>query len=320
MADDDLVDVTKRGDDWHRLRAQNVGGSEVAALFGLQPQYALSLYALWHIKAGNVPPPPVDGERIEWGLELEQVIAKMAAKRGGWQIRKGGYEVDRTTPGLGCTLDYIIDAPAEAEKELGFSGPGALELKNVDWLVHRRSWLDDEPPEHIVLQLQHQLAATGFAWGVVAALVGGNHLLLYRYAARPKIIDAIRERVTEFWRSIREKREPKPDGSSGAMHTIRHRFHPAGDRPVDMTDDNELPELCARKLRLEEQRKAAEREEDDVKAQIMAKLGNVRCAMLDNFFITQTIIPENPGRPPKPGELIGKRAEVRRLAVKEATR
>ncbi len=43
--------------EWHAQRARNVGASEIAALFGVQPDYALSHYALWHVKAGKAPPP-----------------------------------------------------------------------------------------------------------------------------------------------------------------------------------------------------------------------------------------------------------------------
>ena len=58
--------------------------------------------------------------------------------------------------------------------------------------------------------------------------------------------------------------------------------------------------------------------EADLKAQIMGKLGTAGKARTQGFFINLSVTPENPGRPPKPDELIGKRKEVRKLIVKES--
>ena len=312
------IDVSARGPDWHATRLKHVGASEVSALFGIQPDYALSRYALWHVKAGHVPPPPVDSERIRWGLRLEPFIAEGAAERYGWIIRKGGYVTDPTTPQMGCTLDYIIAEPAEAELELGFSGPGAMELKNSDWMVHRRTWTDGEPPPHILLQLQHQLACTGYSWGVVVCLVGGNDLQAYRYAARPRLIADIRARVAAFWQSIRDGAEPDPDGSDGADHVLRALYHEMVDDIIDLNGDNELPTLCGELLARIEERKTAADAEADLKAQIMGKLGPHRKAWTQGYFVNMSVTPENPGRVAKPGEIVGKRKEVRRVMVKES--
>lgn len=308
----DGIQIIHDSPEWHALRAKNVGGSEVAALFDCQPAYALSRYALWHVKAGNTPAPEVNSIRAVWGLRMEAAIADAAAEQEIWKIRKGGYVTDMTTPGLGCTLDWVIEADPDEH------GPGCMEVKNADWLIHKRQWTDEEPPLHILLQLQHQLAATGYSWGVVACLVGGNDLRLYRYKARPKLIADIRRRVTEFWASIAEGKEPKPDGSDGAAAIMRALYPEIVDEIADLTNDNELPALCADLLNQTEARKKAEEAEADLKAQIMGKLGTSGKARTQGFFINLSVTPENPGRLPKPGELIGKRKEVRKLFVKES--
>ena len=61
------------------------------------------------------------------------------------------------------------------------------------------------------------------------------------------------------------------------------------------------------------------REKKDAKAKIMAKLGAHRRAICEGFAINLQVTPENPGRPALPDEIIGKRAEVRKVAVKEWT-
>lgn len=311
-----MASVIHDSPEWHDLRLRHVGGSEVAALFDLTPEdtpnYLTSRFALWHIKAGNAPRPPVDNPRVGWGIRLESVIAEAAAEENKWSVQKGGYVSDIHCPGLGCTLDYVIDYdPTE-------KGPGALEIKNVDWLAHKRSW-DSEPPPHILLQLQHQLAATGYSWGAVCCLIGGNDLRTYRYAARPKLIEDIRRRVTAFWKSINEGREPPVDGSESAAAILTSLYPEIIDDSVDMRENNEWAEAAHGLYMAGEARRSANDDYDLAKNRVVKLLDGHKRGWGNGWQVNTAITPENPGRAPKPGELIGKRAETRRYTVKEMT-
>lgn len=297
--------------DWHAVRLRNVGGSEVAALFHVQPPYADSLYSLWHIKAGNAPPRPVDNERVKWGNRLEAPIAYGVAEDRNWRVEKGGYVADPTMLGMGCTLDFIAHDPARP-------GPGALEIKNVDWLVHKRSWTDGEPPMHIGLQLQHQLACTGYTWGVVAGLVGGNTPVLYPYQAKPKLIAEIRRRVAAFWQSIVDGEEPPVDGSDAAAAVIRAMNPEALDEEADLLNDNEAPEICAQLLSATEARKKADAEESEAKNRLAAKLGGYKRALVQGYRISVAVTSEKAPQPAPADYLIPGRKETRRIIVKEA--
>lgn len=250
--------------EWHAARAQVVGGSEVAALYGVQQPYQMGLYALWHVKAGMIEPPPVEGERIDWGNDLEAAIATVAARREGWTISQGGQVQDAQCPGLGCTLDFVIEDAA---------GNGCLEVKNVDGMVFKNKWQDGEPPIHILLQLQHQLAATGYSWGVVASLVNGNKLELYRYEARPKLIADIRARVAAFWKSIRENKPPAIDGSDSAFYALRELTPDLVDDAICLDGDNRFPEACAELAEVLARKKTVATREKELKAEIELKLG-----------------------------------------------
>jgi len=302
-------------EEWHAARARHIGGSECAALFGQAPAYALSHYALWHVKAGLAPPPEVGNERTDWGLRLEAAIAEGAAAQESWTIRKGGYVTDPTTPGLGCTLDYWITQPGP--NDTGCAGPGLLEIKNADWLQHKRTWTDGEPPPHVLLQLQHQAACTGYTWGAVAALIGGNHLEIYRYAARPKLIAEIRRRVTAFWASIDEGRPPPVDETDGATVILKAMYPELHDEELDLEDNNEFPEACAHLLQWADARKLAAKEEDFAKNRIRALLGDCRRARGGGYRVSVAVTPAKEPRPPRDGEMIAGRAEARRITVKE---
>jgi putative phage-type endonuclease len=314
-----LIPIPEDRAAWLALRGGYVGASEVAALFGMQPQYARGIWALWQVKAGRAQDEFDAGPRAAWGLRLEEAIATAAAEREGWDVRPGMFAIHEDCHGMAATLDRIIAAPTAEERERGWTGPGVLELKSVDWLTHRGSW-GEEPPTHILLQLQAQLACTGYQWGAFAALVGGNDLHIYRYGRRPKIIAAIESRVESFWASVRAGKTPAPDGSDATFRVLRELHPTPADEPADLTDDNEAPVLAAEVLRLAAERKAIEKQEADAKAALLVKLGDHRAAMLRGFRISQAITPEKPPTPIT-AEMIGQslpgRAESRRLIVKE---
>jgi predicted phage-related endonuclease len=304
--------------EWHAIRARNIGSSEVAALFDLpadqMPAYMVRRFALWHIKAGDAPAPDVSGERPKWGLRLEAAIADAVSEQEGWTVERGGYVADPTTPGLGCTLDFVIEGdPAE-------DGPGVLECKNVDWLIYKRSWTGEEPPPHILLQLQHQLAATGFSWGAIAPLIGGNETRVYRYKARPKLIAEIRRRVREFWASIEMGLPPTPDGSSSASEVLASLYPELVDDAVDMGSNNEWAEAAHALFSAAASRKAAKLAYDEAKNRVALLLDGHRRGYGNGWAVNCSITSANPGRLPEPGELIGRRAESRSYTAKETVR
>lgn len=302
---------------WHEMRARNIGSSEISSLFDLAPEdtpgYAKSRFALWHVKAGNAPPLFQENTRIKWGVRLEAVIAEAAAEENGWSVQKGGYFADVHCPGLGASLDFVIEYDPKER------GPGVLEIKNVDWLIHKKSW-ETEPPPHILLQLMHQLAATGYGWGAVCCLIGGNDLRIYRYAARPKLIADIRRKVTEFWKSIDEGKEPPVDGSESASAVLKALYPEVIDDAVDMRERNEWAEAAHGLYMAAEARKEANNDYDLAKNRIVKLLDGHKRGWGNGWTVDTKIVSANPGREPKPGELIGKRAEARSYTAKEMTK
>lgn len=306
-----LLPIPEREEDWHALRLRHVGASEVAILFGQQPDYAPGLFALWQVKAGRMPPPPVENERVRWGLLLEDAIAAAAAEREGWDVRPGQY-ASRT--GLGATLDRIIAAPGP--NDAGCEGPGVLELKNTDWLVHRRQW-GEEPPVHILLQLQAQLLATGFSWGAVAVLVGGNDLRIYRYRARPALHLEIARRVDAFWASVRAGQAPNADGSDATFRALQIAHPVEDDEPADLTADAEADALAAEIAETRALMAEAKARHDAARNRLVQILGPHRWGLTAGWRVSQAVIPEVPARKAEPGEIIPGRKASRKLTVKE---
>lgn len=204
--------VVEDEEHWRELRRRSVGSSEVAALFGVSPW--VTHFMLWHEKAGTVPVQRDDtDERMEVGRVLEPAIAKLVALRLERNVKsvRGLYHQHDDVRGMGASVDYVIDDPER--------GPGLVEIKNVDWFQFADTWRT-RPPAMYGLQVQHQFACTGWQWGMIAALVGGNDLKLFEQAPKPRIIKQIEARVGDFWRSIDSHTPPDPTGIQDEAHIL----------------------------------------------------------------------------------------------------
>ena len=201
---------------WHQLRSQHVGASDCAALFDDSPY--TTKFTLWHEKAGKIASPDFDTERVRWGNRLEPMIAQGLAEDYDLKIRKvRRYLQHPTVKGMGASLDYeILNRP---------EGPGCLEIKNISIEAWGKNWLKHEDgrieaPLHIELQLQHQMAVTGWQWGAFGFLVGGNKGELVVRQRHEPTIQAIEKAVADFWTSIHAGETPPINSAEDAAAVI----------------------------------------------------------------------------------------------------
>lgn len=342
-----FLDLPEGTPEWHAHRLNYINASEIAALFGEEDKpddgfvehhedvkagFSDSMFSLHYIKGGAVKPREAANDLVDAGIFMEPSIASFAAHKRGWKIEKGQRAVDDTTPGMAASLDYVI---VDAGKDVGgveadgrqimrgigpVVGRGVLQIKNVQERQYRKKWTDGEPPPYVVLQVQQEIACAGFKWGVLAAWVGGNRLVLYYYEAHAGMIAMIRERITAFWKRVADKVPPAADGSDASNHALRQLIPvkvPNDNAPLDLTGHNELPVLCAELTKITPDRLDLEKREKDIKAQIEQIMGTATFGVTQGWQVSCSVTPANPGRPPRPGELIGKKREVRKYSVKE---
>lgn len=282
--------IVQGSDAWHDKRARMIGSSECAALFGLQESYSSDQFALWNVKRGKISPLRVDdspGTRVWYGRRMEPVIALMAAELFGWTVRAPGpYATDDIQPGMGASLDGVIEEPGKAERLLGFEGPGLLEIKRVEWLQFRRKWTEDEPPEQIVMQAQHGCACGNYKWGVVVPLVSEVGLVAYRYAARPRIAEMIRTRVNRFWADVADDKEPDPSYSLTSAEALRAMFPPREDLRCVYFENEDGVDVDAASFFLAQKSKGEwQKQYDEYRNRLIWKLKGAPFGETDNFFI-----------------------------------
>lgn len=211
-------------------RKNRIGGSDVAALFGLD-KYK-SYWKLWHEKAGNIEPEDVSAkEEVEDGVFYEEATARLFAKRNNLNLENGMFFSSKKIQGFAGTADFLISSK---EKE----GKGILEVKNTGWYSYK-IWENSEPPLHYQLQLQAYMGLAELSWGMLAIAVDRKLLPPFEYEFRPKIFAAIEQKVVEFWQSIKEGREPPYDEYNNSQLIRKDLI----DDAVDLSGDDELSKM-----------------------------------------------------------------------------
>jgi putative phage-type endonuclease len=252
---------------WLALRGLDITSTDVSALFGLSP-YKTRLQ-LWHEKATGASDSFEETERMKWGTRLQDTIARGIAEDQGWEIRARNVYSRIEERRIGSSFDFeIINHP---------DGPGLLEIKNVDYLVFRDKWSEEdgivEAPAHIELQLQHQLLVTGRAWGVIAALVAGNQVKYAIRLADPDVHSQILDEVARFWASVASGVAPEPHYPEDAEVVARLHVKANPGEVVDATGDLELDELVARYKHVSSEISGLEEIKDTIKAQVLTRIG-----------------------------------------------
>ena len=247
---------------WLEARRGCVGASESAALFGAH--HYLSPYALYCRKRGLVPDDIGDEEAAAWGKRLEPAIADWYAETSGRVLVDHGRHALRLhleRPYLGATLDREIVAFDER-------GPGALEIKTADPVL-AHEW-EEGPPLAYQIQVQHQLAVTGWTWGVIVVSLGRRNPLVFEVARNDEFIEVLLEECEAFWRRVTEGDPPDVDG------------HPATGRALKAlypTDSGETIDLPAEAAKWDGERTALLKEKKGIEARLDALDNNLRAAI-----------------------------------------
>lgn len=249
---------------WHNLRAQNIGGSEVADLFN---QGFNSYFHLWHLKAGNIEPPDLSND--EWimsGNFLEQGIMDWAQWK--WNLRYKNpvaYYQHQKIKGMACTPDGLNqDDPTDM-----------CQIKNIDGMIFGKQWESDDDqithaPMKYILQCQHEMACSGCETSSLIACVGGKTLKKMVVFRDNGLIEIIEDAVEKFWRSIEIGDEPNPDYKldGPVLQELRKRevIRP---EPIDWSENNQMRSVAFEYLDAAKKEKEGKESKDAAKAQIM---------------------------------------------------
>jgi putative phage-type endonuclease len=205
------VIITRDEQHWLELRTKDLTSTDVAALFGLSPYK--TAFELFHEKREGKVVKIAPNERMKWGNRFESAIAHGVAEDNQWTVQPLKAYMRDPILRIGSSFDFEITSLEH--------GKCILEIKNVDGIQYKRKWRDDgagaiEAPEHIELQIQHQMMVSGYNACALVAMVGGNSPKITFRKFDADIGVAIARKAAAFWASIEANEPPSADYSRDA--------------------------------------------------------------------------------------------------------
>lgn len=271
----EIIPITSE-EQWLELRSHDLTSTAISALFGASPY--MTAFEVYHAHKSGLHLPFDENERVKKGKRMELHAAEEVALKLDATVKKIDWYARVPSERIGSSFDYELTM-SDGEQVL-------LELKAVDHFRHKDTWLDDEAPPHIEIQLQHQLeCADKYANGIIAAFTGIYDFTLYERQRDREMGAALRSAAKKFWADVDAGVGPPIDyHKDGAVLDLL--YAKAGGAPINATKDIDLEAVIAKHVRLGKEIKLLDSERDAAKAEIHRRLENAGGAFTGSYKVT----------------------------------
>lgn len=219
--------IAKSKEDWHAIRSQGLGGSDIGVVLGLND--FKTPYQLWLEKTGQIEIEDIsDKVAIQVGNSLEQLVADIFTQETGIEVQKDNKtHFHKDYPFLLANIDRKI----VGERAL-------LECKTTS-VFNKKSWEGDDIPASYFMQVQHYLNVLDYDFAYIAVIVG-NHEFIYKKIERDQeLIELYTKRVEKFWNeNILKKIPPDIDGSIETNQYLSQLFYDQPESKIDLSADH----------------------------------------------------------------------------------
>ncbi len=257
---------TASHEEWKELRSHYIGGSDAAAVVGLNP--FSSRYSLWAEKTGRLP--GFEGNlATEVGTYLEDFVAKKFEAETGKKVRRDNQSF--------LNSDYPF-AIANIDRDIVGEDAG-LEIKTTSEL-NLKKFKGGEYPANYYAQMVHYMAITGKQRWYLAVLIGNREFKWFVLERDEDEIAALMEAEKDFWHLVETDTPPEADGMEATSEAITAIYPESADSSIDLTIYR--AEL-ARYLSLGKQIKELEAFQNEAANIIKAYLGEAERGECDGF-------------------------------------
>ena len=204
-------------DEWLELRRQGIGGSDAAAIVGLD-RYR-SAFDVYAEKIGLKPEQP-DNEAMRQGRDLEEYVASRFCEQTGKKVRRRNAILQHPEHHwmLGNIDRWVVGENA------GF------EAKTTS-VLNRAKFSQGEFPPNYYVQCVHYMAVTGAERWYLAVLVLNKSFHVFTIERDEAEVQALIEAEKHFWQNhVLKKIPPTPDGSESTSEIIKQLFPEARQR------------------------------------------------------------------------------------------
>lgn len=265
-------------EEWLLWRRSGIGGSDAAAICGLDP--FRSATSVWLEKVGLDDGAGPEDEAQRWGRLLEPaVIAEFEVRTELFVGDRQKALVHPTIPYLRATLDgCVYESVSEDVAPLGIFEGKTASRRAWDWA--------DGVPDRVAIQVQHNLAVTGLDQAWVAALLFWPipRLVIHEVPRDDRAIAELLEIETDFWRRVQERRLPAIDGSEATAEALRRAYRVSADEKAVELSEEAAGLLRERETAREEEKAAAARRQAAENA-LMAMLGDAEAGLINGYEV-----------------------------------
>lgn len=261
--------------DWLASRRNGIGGSDAAAIAGLNPYR--SAYAVYMDKVGLAPEQP-DNERMRQGRDLEEYVAK--------RFREHCEEIG--TPKKTKNCNYILQHPkypwmlANVDRLIVGENAG-LECKTTSVLNLKRFHGNEYPIEYYV-QCMHYMAVTGADRWYLGVLILNQGFETYTIERDEGEVESLIRLEKEFWENnVLARQEPSPDGRIRTGELIKD-LYPVG-RDEEQIDVSLYDDEIERYMKLAAEIKEREFEQEKIKQNVQAFMKEAELGLSGRFKV-----------------------------------
>lgn len=260
---------------WHAARATGAGGSDVAAILGMDPHRG-PLH-VWLEKTGQAR--PERNARLERsarrGHRLEGLVAEFFAEETGITVIEAPgtlHHVDH--PHWIANPDRLM-LDDQAPDEMG-----VLECKSRTWRsAQTEGWHGDEAPDRPAIQAHWYLNVTGYRHAYLAGLIDDD-LRWFRLERDEELCGLLSEAVDRFWFDhVIAGLPPKADGSQATAELLAGLWEAREEATVEV-DPVETALLQQRRRELREQISDLGHELVEVENQMRMNAGDAEVATI----------------------------------------
>ena len=264
--------------EWLKWRKKGIGGSDAAAIAGLNPWK--SPIAVYLDKIGETEPIE-DNERMRIGRDLEDYVAKRFVEATGMKVRRINAILQHSEyPFILANVDRLIVGKKEG-----------LECKVTNSYA-KKEW-EDEIPIYYEIQCHHYMAVTGYKAWWIACLIGNEKFVYKRIERDEEVIKNLIKIERDFWENyVIPRQMPAPDGSDAATEIIKKMYPNSNPEQVI-----KLPKSYESKLqRLDEIKELIsklDKEKKQLEQEIQVKMGENEIAIIGDRRVTWKTIHSN---------------------------
>jgi putative phage-type endonuclease len=256
----------QRTPEWLSARKAGIGSSDAPIIAGVAPWG--DIRTLFAEKVGWAAP-TVETRPMRWGHRLEDVVARAYADDTGHKVRRVRRLLrHRELPWMLASLDRVV-----------VGEPRIVEVKVARFA--NEAWGQagsDEIPDHVRIQVEHQMAVTGYQVADVVVLFSGSDLRTYTIETDLEVRADLIALERAFWNAVQ-------------VGSLPADLFELGARPVPLREGEMLATdaiagmvagLRAARLNVEQ----AEWVKAQIEAELRAQLADVAAVRGDGFRIS----------------------------------